>query len=218
METDELIRSLAADGKPVRRVRRPLVRAAGWGVLALTSLAIALLLMGARRELGGGADRALFGVEAFLLLVTAVSAVVGALLVSVPGAARSPLARWLPVGAAAASVAWVAGEVLYAVASGMPIGRFGVSWHCVLQTTAVATGPGAVLFVMLRRAAPLNPGWAGLLATLATTAVGVLGANILCPTTRPLHILLWHVSPLVLFAGVGAALGAWLLRPDFARK
>lgn len=218
METDELIRTLAADARPVRRMRPPLIRAAGWGVLALTSLAVGLLVMGARRELGEGTERALFGAEAFLLLVTAVSAVVGALLVSVPGAERSPVTRWLPVAAAAASVAWVMGELVYAAVSGAPLGRFGFAWQCVVKTTTVAMVPGAALFVMLRRAAPLHPGWAGLLATLATTAVGVLGANIICPLSRPLHLLLWHVGPLVLFAGAGVALGAWLLRPDFARR
>ena len=52
--------------------------------------------------------------------------------------------------------------------------------------------------------------------TLYPTAVGVLGANIICPNDRPLHMLLWHAAPLMVFAGLGAALGTWLLRwqPD----
>ena len=77
--------------------------------------------------------------------------------------------------------------------------------------------PGIALFMMVRRAAPLRAAWAGLLAVLATAAVGVLGANVICPNDRPLHMLLWHVAPLMLFAAIGAALGTWLLRWDWKR-
>ncbi len=92
------------------------------------------------------------------------------------------------------------------------MGRISFAWHCVYKTTSVATVPGVVLFLMVRRAAPMRAAWAGLLAILATAAVGVLGANIICPNDRPWHMLLWHVVPLMLFAALGAALGAWLLR------
>jgi hypothetical protein len=64
----------------------------------------------------------------------------------------------------------------------------------------------------------LRAAWAGLLAVLATAAVGVLGANTICPNDRPLHMLLWHVAPLMLFAAIGAGLGAWLLRWDVKRR
>jgi hypothetical protein len=47
---------------------------------------------------------------------------------------------------------------------------------------------------------------------LATSAVGVLGTNIICPNDRPLHVLLWHVLPMTVIAAAGGALGGWLLR------
>ena len=212
MRTDDLIRQLTSDAQPVRRLRPVAVRVAGWVVLAIASFAVVALLMGVRRDLGEAIDQANFAVQALLLIVTALSAAAGALIVSVPGAQRKALVRWLPVIAGVLAVVWVAGELVFAAAIGAPTGRLTFAWHCIYKTTAIAAVPGIALFLMVRRAAPLHAAWAGLLAVLATTAVGVLGANVICPVDRPLHMLLWHVSPLVLFAGGGAALGMWLLK------
>lgn len=212
MPTEQLIQQLAAEAAPVRRLRPVGARVAGWFVLAFSSLAVVMVLMGVRRELGDAADRVDFTLEAALLLLTAVSASVGALIVSIPGAEVKPWVRWMPVAFAAACVLLAAGELAYAAATGVPTGRLTFAWHCVYKTTSVATVPGIVLFLMVRRGAPLHTGWAGMLAVLATVAMGVLGANIICPNDRPLHMLLWHVAPLVLFAGGGVALGKWLLK------
>jgi hypothetical protein len=212
VRTEDLIQQLTADARPVRPLRPLAVRVAGWLVVAAVSLGVVMMLMGVRRELGDAADRMDFTLEAALLLVTAVSAAIGALMVSVPGAESSRHTRWIPIALGVLCVVLAAGELAYAAMSGAPTGRLTFAWHCVYKTTSVALVPGILLFVMVRRGAPLHAGWAGLLALLATAAMGVLGANIICPNDRPLHMLLWHVAPLMLFAGIGAGLGKWLLR------
>jgi hypothetical protein len=212
-----LIRELAAGAAPVRRLRPVALRVAGWAVLAAVSLGAVMMLMGVRRDLGDALDQADFAFEAALLIITALSAAVGALVISVPGAERTALVRWAPVIAGVSCVLWAAGELVMASATGAPTGRLTFAWHCVYKTASVAAVPGVALFVMVRQAAPLRAGWAGLLAVLATAAVGVLGANTICPNDRPLHMLLWHVAPLMLFAALGAALGTWLLRWDGKR-
>ena len=212
MRTEDLIQELVSDARPVTRLQPVARRLLGWVVLAAGSFAVVLFLMGVRRELGDSSDRADFAFEAALLIITAMSAAIGALVISVPGAERSPLVRWAPIVAATASVLWAAGELVYAAATGAPTGRLTFAWHCVYKTSCVGAVPGIALFLMVRRAAPTRAMWAGLLAVLATAAVGVLGANVICPNDRPLHMLLWHVAPLMLFAAIGAALGTWLLK------
>jgi hypothetical protein len=212
VSTEDLIRQLAADAKPVRPLRPLAVRVTGWLLVAVASLGLAMTIMGVRRELGDAADQADFAVETVLLIITALSAAVGALAVSIPGAERTRLLRWLPVMAGVATVVWAAGELAFASTTGAPAGRLTFGWHCVYKTASVAAVPSVALFFMVRRAAPLHAAWAGFLAILATTAVGVLGANVICPYDRPLHMLVWHVAPLMLLAGLGAALGRWLLR------
>lgn len=212
MQTEELIRELVGDAPPVRRLRPLALRTLGWFVLAAASLGVVAIMMGVRRDLGDAVEQTGFAVEAALLIVTALSAAVGALLMSIPGAERTRLVRWLPVMAGAASVLWVAGELAVASSTGAPTGRWGLAWPCVSITASVAAVPSIALFAMVRYAAPLRAGWVGFLAVLATAAVGVLGANIMCPNSRPLHMLVWHAGPLMLLAGLGAALGTWLLR------
>lgn len=212
MQTDDLIRRLTADARPVTPLRPLAVRLAAWAVLAAASLVAVLIVMGVRRELGDVADRVGFAVEVTLLLLMALSGAAGALIVSIPGRERTALVRWVPVIAAVAYVMWTAGDLLRAAATGDSAGRMGFSWYCMLTTASIAAVPALALFIMVRRAAPLHAAWAGLLAVLATSAVGVLGSNVICPNDRPLHLIVWHVGPLMLFAAIGAALGTWLLR------
>jgi hypothetical protein len=214
VRTEDLIRRLTSDLQPVRPLRPVVARALGWTVLAAASLVVVAILMGVRRDLGEVAARTDFAFEAALLIVTALSAAIGALAVGVPGARRVALACWLPVTAGVAVVLWAAGELAAASAAGEPAGRVTFAWQCIFKTASVGAIPGFVLFSMVRRAAPLYAARAGMLALLATSAVGVLGANVICPTDRPLHMLLWHVAPLVVFAVLGAGLGTWLLRWD----
>lgn len=217
MHTDELIQRLAADAPPVRRLRPLAWRLAGWAVVAAASLGVVMMVLGVRRELGELAASTDFAVQSALLILTALSGAVGALIVSIPGAERTSLVRWLPVAAGIAYVMWSAGDLAMAAATGAPTGQIAPGWTCVIETASVAALPAIALFVMMRRAAPLRAAWAGLLAVLATAAVGALGANVICPNDRPVHMLLWHVAPLMVFAGVGAALGTWLLRWDRIR-
>jgi hypothetical protein len=212
VRTEDLIHELAKDAPPVRRLQPLSVRLFGWVALAALSLGVVTMWMGARRDLAEALQHSAFQFEAAMLILTAMSAAVGALTVSIPGRERSALIRWLPIVGGAICILWVGSELVFASMTGAPTGRLTFAWRCVYKTASVALVPGIALFALVRRAAPLRAAWAGLLAILATASVGVLGANVICPIDRPLHLLLWHVAPLMLFAAIGAGLGTWLIR------
>jgi hypothetical protein len=212
VRTEDLIRELAKDVPPVRRLQPLTVRLIGWAALAALSLAAVTMWMGARQDLGQALQHGSFQFEAVMLILTAMSAAVGALTVSIPGRERSSLIRWLPIAGGAICILWIAGELVFASVTGAPTGRLTFAWRCVYKTTSVGLVPGIALFALVRRAAPLRAAWAGLLAILATASVGVVGANMICPIDRPLHLFLWHMAPLMLFAAIGAGLGTWLIR------
>jgi hypothetical protein len=69
-----------------------------------------------------------------------------------------------------------------------------------------------LIFANLRRAAPLQPRYTGLLALLSTGALAALGTQLLCAKDDLLHVLLWHAGPLALTALLGVSLGDVLLR------
>lgn len=210
MQTDELIRDLAATAAPVRRLPRWTRRAAVWLGVALLSAATVVAAIGARRDLLDALATPAFAMGELMLLAVAVTAACAALILSVPGEERSSLVRWLPVTAALIVLLWGAGELVWAAAAGGTTGRVGFAWHCIARTVAVGLVPGIVLLTMVKSAAPLRAAWAGLLALLATSAIGVFGTNMICPNDRPMHLLLWHVLPMTLIAAAGIALGRWL--------
>lgn len=209
MRTEDLIRELAADGRPVRRLAPWLRRVALWAFVAAACAVGVIGSVGSRRDLAQVMWRGPFVFEALLLMVTAISAAAGALIVSVPGAERSKLVRWVPVVAGAGALLWVAGELAVVMAAGEGA-RILPAWWCIQRTLLVALVPGILLFAMVGRGAPLRAAWAGLLALLATSALGVLGTNIMCSVDRPMHVLLWHVGPMALLAAAGAFIGASL--------
>jgi hypothetical protein len=211
VETDDLVRRLAADAAPVTRLAPVPVRLMVWTAVTLTSAVAAVWWLGARGDLLTAVWAPGFQVKSILLLVTAITAAAGALLVSVPGGERSAAVRWLPVATVAALLLWMGGELGAAAAAGTANWRVGAAWGCAAQVMAVGLLPGAVLFVRVRRAAPLRGAWAGLLALVAMGAVGALGTSAICPSDRSVHVLVWHVLPLVTIGAVGAAAGYVLL-------
>ena len=67
------------------------------------------------------------------------------------------------------------------------------------------------IWSLVRRAAPLRPGWTGLLATLTAASVGALGTHLVCPNGDAAHLLVWHFVPVALLAAAGIQLGRRLL-------
>lgn len=211
MGTDELVRKLAAEAAPVTRLAPVPWRLAVWTVCTIAAAVVAVWGLGAREDLVAALAAPTFQVKSALLILTAFTAAAGALLLSVPGADRTAAVRWLPLAIVAALVVWIAGELGAAAAAGTANWRVGAAWGCAAEVVAVGFVPGAVLFVMVRRAAPLRAMWAGLLALTAMGAVGALGTSVICPSDRSMHVLVWHVLPLLLIGAVGAAAGYVLL-------
>ena len=154
MRTEDLIRELAKDAPPVRRLQPLTVRLIGWVALAALSLAVVTMWMGARQDLGQVLWESNFQFEAAMLILTAMSAAVGALTVSVPGRERSALVRWLPIVGGAICILWVVGELVFASLTGAPTGRLTFAWRCVYKTTSVALVPGDCV---VRARAPRRP-------------------------------------------------------------
>ncbi|MDP1568759.1 MAG: NrsF family protein [Vicinamibacterales bacterium] len=211
MRTDELVRKLAAEAAPVTRLAPVPWRLAVWTACTVAAAVAAVWAFGARQDLAVALAAPAFQVKAALLILTAITAAAGALLLSVPGAERTAAVRWLPLAVVAALVLWIAGELGAAAAAGTANWRIGAAWGCAAEVMAVGFVPGAVLFVMVRRAAPLRAMWAGLLALMAMGAVGALGTSAICPSDRSMHVLVWHVLPLIVIGAVGAAAGYVLL-------
>ena len=89
-------------------------------------------------------------------------------------------------------------------------------WPCLFGGVSVAVPAAALLWLVVRRGAPLSMRTTG--ATLGATA-GLLGVTVLqvkCPHQEALHLLVWHGSVLVIATGAGVLAG-WLAQQFYRR-
>jgi hypothetical protein len=110
--------------------------------------------------------------------------------------------------------AWAAAVVWRFAAAGGTWPEFAAEpWHlaCALRMLVLGAVPAAAAFVMIRRAAPLEPRWTAALASLAALALGALGAQLDCPLGTAAHTLVSHVVPLAVLTVMGIGLSGRLI-------
>ena len=141
MKTDELILQLAKSAVPVTPLSPPSVRLLRWCALATALAAAAVIAIGPRADLSTAVTRPVFVTSILALLIATVSAAAAALVMSVPGAERSPRHRALPI---AAVVTWpVSWLVMMASGAGGSARLFHPG--CALEIAALSVVSGWTL-------------------------------------------------------------------------
>lgn len=205
-----VIAELARDVPPVTPLPSLWTRYMMWTAKAVVAGAIVTLLCGLRPDLGTRLQETAFLVPVLTTLGLALCAAAGAFVLSVPGVERWHAARWPALAAAIGWGAWLWTRLL---AAGDPVDQLTATPPhpaCVLLILGVSALPGLSLFTMLRHAAPLQTRWTGVLAALASLALGAVGTQCICPIDAPAHHVLWHFAPVVVLSVGGLALGAHL--------
>lgn len=206
MRTDELIVQLARSARPIRPLPPPGVRAMRWFAAALLVMVVAIVGIGPRADLRLALSQPVFLGSLVALLLTLASGMTAAFVLAVPGAERSPAQRFLPLLTAAG---WAAIWLVVVSTTDVPAGRATAPFHsaCAIQIAVCAVATGWLLFVMIARAAPLQPLWTAAVASLASMATGAAVAQILCPVDDPWHQLIGHVAIALVVAGAGLVAG-----------
>jgi hypothetical protein len=78
--------------------------------------------------------------------------------------------------------------------------------RCLWLSLLVAIGP-LISFLAIRRKAPVQPALNGMTIGLAAGAWAWVAVDVWCPVAYVPHLLLGHVLPVIVLAGVGALLG-----------
>ena len=193
MKTEELVQALVSDLRPVRRLRGPETRALLWAALAVGVVALGSWLLGPRADL---LEKHL--AETGVLLALFVQGARSAFRLGVPGLERSAL----PIVGLAAWLALVAARL---AGEPRPLALDGLG--CVATILVLALVPAAAALRMLRRSAPLAPGWAAAYALLSAAALATVGVQALCANDGAAHVLAFHVLPVAAVALLGAAAG-----------
>jgi hypothetical protein len=207
--TDQLIDRLVADASPVRRLVDPRRRASLWTAIALVCIGLGVAHYGVRRDIAGAMPWLAVLVRVGLLVATMWLSVVAALRLAVPGEDQRAWTRWWPLLLLGALISVVAAELLLVSLVG-EMGSPLRAWACVRKLTFVGAVPALGAMVLIRRAAPLDPVWAALLGLVAAGAAGAVTSELACSIGAPMHVMLWHVLPIAVYAALGTA-AVWLV-------
>jgi hypothetical protein len=209
-EHERLIQDLAADLRPVRRLRPPGLRALAW--LAVVGASAAGLA--GMSDLGAVRDRLMAVPDMWLALAgsaaTAVLAAVAAFQLGLPD--RRPAWALLPLPAAAL---WLAAGGLGCLRSWTLPGAHPASPSDALDCLAFILGLSAplsaLLVLMLRRAATLQPGLTAAMAGLASAAAAAMLLTVVHPFDASAVDLAVHAGAVLAVVAANRAWGGRLL-------
>lgn len=211
MRTEDLIDRLSADAAPVRPLASPLRRLALWLCVAVPAVAMVVVVMSPRPDLGPKLAEGRYLVEQGAALATALLAAFAAFSAGVPGRSRRVLA-WplVPLGL------WLASLGEGCVTAWLRLGADGLElrpdWECFPAIVMTGAVPGAAMVAMIRRGAPLMPRVTVALGALAAAALGNVGLRLFHLQDASLMILVWQFGTVAALSLLGGGFGGRLLR------
>lgn len=212
METDDLIRHLAANTAPVRRLPPPWIQAAQWLLIALFSVAVVVFLASPRSDLAVKLGEARFLIEQTAAFATAVTAAVAAFCMAMPGHGK----RWLALLPVLPLVFWIGSLGVGCLQAWLSLGRPALQiepdWVCLPAIAMVGAVPAVTMMAMLRRGAPLAPRATVLLGALAATAIGDFGLRFFHTQDAGLTVLIWQFGSVALLSALAGWSGTLILR------
>ena len=214
--TPELIEILIADAKPVRRLRPPLVRAALWLLLAGFVLLALAAVYGARPDLALRLRDPSFAIALAGSLATGILAAIAAFYLSLPD--RSRLWLLLP---GPALVLWISTIGYGCLTDWVSIGPEGIQLGATLQcftTLLIASVPSfAILVIMLRHTARLDPTTAAMMAGLASAGIAATALSLFHEFDATVMVLVWNLGAVALIVALAGMFGPSLFASTLPR-
>jgi hypothetical protein len=211
METDQLIRTLAADNA---HRARPVgfVLALALLLAAPVSIAIFLSELGVRPDVMTAMRNPFFDLKFAVTLALAISAIAISLHLSRPEASLRGWA-WLLLIPIGLLVAGIGGEMMMPQRPPMMTRLMGRNaWNCLTSIPLMALPLLAAALVGLRHGAPTRPAVAGAIAGLLSTGLAATLYASHCTDDSPLFVATWYTIAAALVTAIGALAGPRVLR------
>ena len=204
--TDSVIDSLTDGLEPVRRLRPPVWRALRVILLALVVIAILTAIRGLRADFRQQIADPAYWVQVIGAFLTGATATLATFEISLPD--RSRLWAALPLPAA---VLWLYGFAFgclahwIAIPSGAPVMED--SERCLTTIVAASIPLSLALWMMLRRARPLNAAGTAWLAALAVAGFADTAHLLLHTVEASSLVLVINLVPAALIVALGGGVG-----------
>jgi hypothetical protein len=208
VKTEDLVRNLTTNAEPVTRLRPPMARAVSWLLLSLTYVAGVVLVVGVRPDIQARLTESRFLLEVVATFMTGAMAAAAAFCAGCPG--RPIWERFAPVPFL---LVWLAslGEGCWQTWT-QPGQGLQVDFVCLPSILAVALVPCILMFVMIRRGAPVAPMTTTALGALASAALGAGALRLFYTLDASVMILVWQFGSVILLSLVAALFGRAVLR------
>lgn len=201
MKTDELIDTLAADLKPVRRLWPPIWRLFAWLALSIPATALIVAAMRLRPDISAKITDPVFLAQELASLAVAFIAGWAALVICIPGEPRWKL--WVPVVPLSLWVATLGrqcwDEWVRLGISGM---AFHSDWLCLPSVAMISAIPALAMVVAIRRGARFHPLAAVSWGSLAAAALANAGLRLFHMEDAALMVVVWQFGSVLLFMGI----------------
>ncbi|HEV7320382.1 MAG TPA: NrsF family protein [Ensifer sp.] len=211
MDTNDLIKALAAD---TRRSGLPMNTA--WKGAALGALVLAgvvfFIMLGPRPDIATAVETVRFLFKFVVTLALAVAAFAAMRVAAWP---EAELRRMMPYLCVAPALV-VAGVVLELIA--LPSDAWGTkligtnSVLCLTFIPLIGLAPLALFLLTLRHGAPSRPSLSGALAGLAAGGIAATFYAAHCPDDSPLFVATWYTIAILGLALLGAIGARWAVR------
>ncbi|HVC52599.1 MAG TPA: DUF1109 domain-containing protein [Stellaceae bacterium] len=210
MTTPDLIDRLASGVTPVRRLRRPAMRAAGWLVLASIIAGLLIAGQGIRPDFRQSLADPGFLIGLAAAVLTGVCSATAAFMLSLPDRSRGwallplpSLALWLSTIGYQCLTNWIAFDP-----DGM---RWGETARCFATLVLASLPLSLAILVMLRYAALLRPSLVTVTAGLAVSAITAAIMSLIHNFDSSILILIWNFGVAAVIVGLSGTLGRRML-------
>jgi hypothetical protein len=211
MDTDQLIRTLAADNA---HRARPVGFVLALALLAAAPVSVLLFFasLGVRPDVMSAMHNPFFDLKFAVTLALAISAVAVSLHLSRPEASLRGWA-WLLVIPAGLLVAGIGSEMMMPQRLPMMTRLVGNNSRvCMMAITLLSLPLLAAALLGLRHGAPARPALAGALAGMLSAGLAATLYASHCTDDSPLFVATWYSIATALVTTIGALVGAKLLR------
>jgi hypothetical protein len=211
MQTDQLIRTLAADNA---HRARPVGFVLALALLAAAPVSVAMFLMGLgmRPDVMTAMHNPFFDLKFAVTLALAIPAIAISLHLSRPEALLRGWA-WLLLIPAGLLVAGISGEMMVQQRLPMMTRLVGSNWRTCLTAIPLMSLPLlAAALIGLRHGAPTRPAVAGAIAGLVSAGLAATLYASHCTDDSPLFVATWYSIATALVTAIGALAGSRVLR------
>ena len=215
--TAGLIAMLSAQATPVRRLRPPLVRAGAWLLVAALVMGLLASVYGVRPDLALRLRQPGFTLALGGALLTGVLAAIAAFYVSLPDRSRAWLLLPLPP-----LVLWLSTIGYGCLTDWVDIGPGGIAAgetaRCFATLLIASVPSSAVLLVMLRHTARLQPTVVAMTGGLASAGLAAVALTLFHEIDASLMVLLWHLGATALLVALAGLFGRSLFASVAPRR